>query len=137
MVMTSTFNDLDFDKVAEALIKQHALRESIHGSQKGKGKGPGKGKERAERTLQMKTGMDLGRKTGHHMREKHGKQVPPVTMEQRLGKPAHPATMDGSLGTMRMSTQTTPTMVQTTPTMAQSMQRIHRSLGPTSLCLIN
>ena len=47
MVMTSTFNDLDFDKVAEALIKQHALRESIHGSQKGKGKGPGKGKGRA------------------------------------------------------------------------------------------
>ena len=47
MVMTSTFNNLEFDRVAEALIKQHALRESIHGNVKGKGKNSNKGKGRA------------------------------------------------------------------------------------------
>ena len=30
MVMTSTSNNLEFERVAEALIKQHALRESLH-----------------------------------------------------------------------------------------------------------
>ena len=44
MIMTSTFNNLEFDNVAEALIKQHALNnvakdEGSSGQRKGKGKG--------------------------------------------------------------------------------------------------
>ena len=40
MVMTSTNNDLDFNKVAEALVKQHALsKESTRDYHSGKGKG--------------------------------------------------------------------------------------------------
>ena len=40
VVMTSTSNDLDFDKVAEALVKQHALsKESSRDYHSGKGKG--------------------------------------------------------------------------------------------------
>lgn len=37
MVMTSTNNDLDFDTIATALVKQHASRESVQGN-KGKRK---------------------------------------------------------------------------------------------------
>ena len=43
MIVTSTFNNLEFDNVAEALIKQHALnnvaKEDFTGQRKGKGKG--------------------------------------------------------------------------------------------------
>lgn len=44
MIMTSTFNNLEFDNVAEALIKQHAMTnvakdDSSSGQRKGKGKG--------------------------------------------------------------------------------------------------
>ena len=44
MVMTSTFNNLEFGRVAAALMKQHAFRESLHGNSRGKGKGMKGGK---------------------------------------------------------------------------------------------
>ena len=44
MIMTSTFNNLEFDTIAEALVKQHALAHSLKSpdTQHKKGKG-GKG----------------------------------------------------------------------------------------------
>ena len=47
MVTTSTFNNLDFDAVAEALAKQHAVAHSLKPPYTQRRKGKGKGRARS------------------------------------------------------------------------------------------
>ena len=59
MIMTSTFNNLEFENVAEALIKQHALNNvAKDDGSAGQRKGKGKGKWRPRAYLASYDGMD-------------------------------------------------------------------------------
>ena len=108
MIVTSTFNNLDFDIVAEALIKQHALRESIHGN-KGKGKGFKGGKTRAYLANEDWNG------SWEEPEWYPQDSIPahPVTMDGMPGTPAPPVTTDENLNTVTMAIRTTRTIAWT------------------------
>jgi hypothetical protein len=58
MVMTSTFNSLEFDVISEALVKQHAISHSLRSNETQHRKGKGKGWARSYYGAEDWTGCD-------------------------------------------------------------------------------